>query len=231
MIRVQHLTKSYLFKGRSKYVFKDLDFKINSGESVALLGRNGAGKTTLMRILAGIMAPDSGTVHSDCSVSWPVGLKGGFFNMLTGRQNVTFISKLYLGRNMSLVNEKVQWVDEFSELGVYYDRPFKTYSSGMRSRLMFGTSMAFDFDVYLIDEVTGAGDERFRDKTRRVLQEKHTKSDFIMVSHDLWGLKFHCEKALILHNQSVLEFSDLQEAIEVHKMLLKDPNIIISNRE
>ena len=96
MIRVQHLTKSYLFKGRSKYVFKDLDFKINSGESVALLGRNGAGKTTLMRILAGIMAPDSGTVHSDCSVSWPVGLKGGFFNMLTGRQNVTFISKLYL---------------------------------------------------------------------------------------------------------------------------------------
>ena len=151
--------------------------------------------------------------------------------MLTGRQNVTFISKLYLGRNMSLVNEKVQWVDEFSELGVYYDRPFKTYSSGMRSRLMFGTSMAFDFDVYLIDEVTGAGDERFRDKTRRVLQEKHTKSDFIMVSHDLWGLKFHCEKALILHNQSVLEFSDLQEAIEVHKMLLKDPNIIISNRE
>ena len=229
MIRVQHLTKSYLFNGRSKYVFKDLDFKINSGESVALLGRNGAGKTTLMRILAGIMAPDSGTVHSDCSVSWPVGLKGGFFNMLTGRQNVTFISKLYLGRNMSLVNEKVQWVDEFSELGVYYDRPFKTYSSGMRSRLMFGTSMAFDFDVYLIDEVTGAGDERFRDKTRRVLQEKHIKSDFIMVSHDLWGLKFHCEKALILHNQSVLEFSDLQEAIEVHKMLLKDPDIIISN--
>ncbi len=223
MIEVCNLTKSYLFNGRLKFVFKNLNFKINSGESVALLGRNGAGKTTLLRIIAGIMAPDSGIIRSDCSVSWPVGLRGGFIPTMTGRQNVRFIAKLYLGRNKLLVNAKVRWVEEFSELGVYYDRPFNSYSSGMRSRLMFGTSMAFDYDVYLIDEVTGAGDEKFRNKTKKLLQDKHDKSDFIMVTHDLWGLKFHCERALILHNQTILEFDDLQEAIHIHKRLLADP--------
>ncbi len=81
MIEVCNLTKSYLFNGRLKFVFKNLNFKINSGESVALLGRNGAGKTTLMRILAGIMAADSGIIRSDCSVSWPVGLRGGFMHL------------------------------------------------------------------------------------------------------------------------------------------------------
>lgn len=229
MIEVCNLTKSYLFNGRLKFVFKNLNFKINSGESVALLGRNGAGKTTLMRILAGIMAADSGIIRSDCSVSWPVGLRGGFIASMTGRQNVMFIAKLYLGRNKSLVNAKVRWVEEFSELGIYYDRPFNSYSSGMRSRLMFGTSMAFDYDVYLIDEVTGAGDERFRNKTKKLLQEKHAKSDFIMVTHDLWGLKLHCERALILHNQTILEFDDLQEAIRFHKRLLVDPSIHLNN--
>ena len=130
-----------------------------------------------------------------------------------------------MGRNKLLVNAKVRWVEEFSELGVYYDRPFNSYSSGMRSRLMFGTSMAFDYDVYLIDEVTGAGDEKFRNKTKKLLQDKHDKSDFIMVTHDLWGLKLHCEKALILHNQTILEFDDLQEAIHIHKRLLVDRSI------
>ena len=96
MIEVSQLTKSYLYNRQVKFVFKNLNFKISSGESVALLGRNGVGKSTLLRILAGIMAPDSGTVRSDCSISWPVGLRGGFIASMTGRQNVTFISKLYL---------------------------------------------------------------------------------------------------------------------------------------
>tara|TARA_B100001093_G_scaffold518324_1_gene602765 strand:+ start:6415 stop:7107 length:693 start_codon:yes stop_codon:yes gene_type:complete len=229
MIEVCNLTKSYLYNGHLKFVFKNLNFKINSGESVALLGRNGAGKTTLMRILAGIMAPDSGTICSDCSLSWPVGLRGGFIASMTGRQNVIFIARLYLGRNKSLVNAKVKWVEDFSELGIYYDRPFNTYSSGMRSRLMFGVSMAFDFDVYLIDEVTGAGDEKFRNKTKKLLQEKHKTSDFIMVTHDLWGLKLHCERALILHDQSIFQFDDLQDAIDAHKRLLIDPASFVFN--
>jgi capsular polysaccharide transport system ATP-binding protein len=221
MIQVHNLTKYYTHNGKQTNVFRDLSFEIKSGQSVALLGRNGAGKSTLLRILGGILLADRGTIRSDCTISWPVGLRGGFVGTMTGRQNVTFVSKVYLGNDREQIEGKVRWVEEFAELGIYYDRPFNSYSSGMRSRLMFGMSMAFDFDVYLIDEVTSAGDERFRNKTSKLLQERHEKSDYIMVSHNLWGLEFHCERALLLHNGSLLEFDDLHEGIAMHKQLLK----------
>ena len=89
-----------------------------------------------------------------------------------------------------LSNKKISYVEEFAELGKYFDRPFKTYSSGMRSRVTFGLSMAFDFDIYLIDEVTSAGDERFRKRSRKILEKRHENSDFVMVDHNLWGLNF-----------------------------------------
>ena len=224
MIKVDHLTKSYVHKGKRVNVFKDLCFELNSGGSVALLGRNGAGKSTLLRILGGIDQPDSGTISADCSMSWPVGLTGGFQGSLSGRENTIFVSKIYAGHDKELIEEKVRRVEEFAELGVYFDRPFKTYSSGMRSRVTFGLSMAFDFDVYLIDEVTSAGDERFRNKSKKILEERHQKADFIMVDHNLWGLKFHCERALLLHEGKLIQFDDLEEGIAMHKALLENPS-------
>jgi len=223
MIKVSNLSKSYLHKGKRVSVFQNLDFELNSGESVALLGRNGAGKSTLLRILGGIDQADSGTIEADCSMSWPVGLTGGFQGSLSGRENTTFVSKIYAGHDPELIEEKVRRVEEFAELGVHFDRPFKTYSSGMRSRVTFGLSMAFDFDVYLIDEVTSAGDERFRKRSKEVLEQRHEIADFIMVDHNLWGLKFHCDRALLLHNGSLIEFDDLEEGIATHKKLLENP--------
>ena len=169
MIEVNNLTKSFYYQGKKTTIFKDLSFRIETGESVAILGANGAGKSTLLRILGGIDLPDSGSIESDCSISWPVGLVGGFQGSLTGRENVTFVSRIYADKKE--ISEKVRYVEEFAELGVYFDRPFKTYSSGMRSRVTFGLSMAFEFDVYLIDEVTAAGDQRFREKSKRLLIE------------------------------------------------------------
>lgn len=221
MIEVKDLTKSYIFKGKKSYVFRDLNFKIETGESVAVLGRNGAGKSTLLQILGGIDRPDSGTIKSDRKISWPVGLVGGFQGSLTARENIIFVSKIYIGNDKELIHEKVAKVEEFAEIGIYFDRPFKTYSSGMRSRITFGLSMAFDFDVYLIDEVTSAGDERFRKKSKEYLEQKHLNSDFIMVDHNLWGLKFHCDRALLLNNGNLLEFDDLNEGISFHKKLLE----------
>ena len=223
MIKVTNLGKSYRHKGKRVSVFQNLNFELNSGESVALLGRNGAGKSTLLRILGGIDQADSGTIEADCSMSWPVGLTGGFQGSLSGRENTTFVSKIYAGHNPELIEEKVRKVEEFAELGVHFDRPFKTYSSGMRSRVTFGLSMAFDFDVYLIDEVTSAGDERFRKRSKEVLEQRHETADFIMVDHNLWGLKFHCDRALLLHNGSLIEFDDLEEGIATHKRLLENP--------
>ena len=223
MIEVKNLTKSYLNKGKKTYVFKNLNFKIHDGESVALLGRNGAGKSTLLQILGGIDQPDYGTIKSDKTISWPVGLVGGFQGSLTGRENVVFVSKIYAGNSKGVINQKVNLVRNFAELGKYFDRPFKTYSSGMKSRLTFGLSMAFDFDIYLIDEVTSAGDERFRIKSKEILAEKHVNSDFIMVDHNLWGLKFHCNKAFLLHNGELQIFDNVDDGIKCHKMLLEKP--------
>ena len=223
MIKISNLTKSYLHEGRRTTVFSNLNLELVQGQSVALLGRNGAGKSTLIRIIGGIDQPDSGEVYSDCSISWPVGLDGGFQGSLSGRENVTFVAKIFAGTEHGLIEEKIRRVEEFAELGPYFDRPFKTYSSGMRSRVTFGLSMAFDFDYYLIDEVTSAGDERFRAKSRKILEERHQNSDFIMVDHNLWGLQFHCDRALLLHNGSLYSFDDLDEGIAMHKRLMEQP--------
>ena len=223
MIEVKNLTKSYVHKGNRVKILEDISFRVDRGESIALLGRNGAGKSTLLRILGGIDIPDSGTIQSDVSISWPVGLVGGFQGSLSGRENVIFVSKIYAGNDPDVIQEKVERVEEFAELGVYYDRPFKTYSSGMRSRVTFGLSMAFDFDVYLMDEVSSAGDERFRKRSRKRLEELNQRADFILVDHNLWGLKFHCNRALLLHNGGLIEFDDLEKAIKTHKKLLEFP--------
>lgn len=218
MIRVSNLTKSYFYQGKQSVVLDDISFTINSGESIAILGSNGAGKSTLMRLLGGIDLPDSGTIETDASISWPVGLSGGFQGTLTGRENVTFVSRIYAGKRE--VAQKVRYVEDFAELGVYFDRPFKTYSKGMRSRIAFGLSMAFDFDVFLIDEVTAAGDQRFREKSKRVLMERKRNSDFLMVSHNLWGLKLHCDRGFILEDGKIEEYSSLDEAVAIHRQRL-----------
>lgn len=214
MIRVRDLTKSFSYQGKKVTILKNLNFTINTGESIAVLGANGAGKSTLLRLLGGIDLPDSGTIETDSSISWPVGLVGGFQGSLTGRENVTFVSRIYAGK--AEIPRRVRYVEEFAELGVYFDRPFKTYSSGMRSRVAFGLSMAFNFDVYLIDEVTAAGDQRFREKSKRVLLDRKKNADFLMVDHNLWGLKLHCDRAFILEDGTIEEYADLDEAVSVH---------------
>ena len=221
MIEVKNLTKSYKYKGKKTYVFKNLNFRIETGQSVALLGKNGAGKSTLLQILGGIDQPDSGIIKTDSTLSWPVGLVGGFQGSLTARENVTFVTKIYAGNSRSIIEDKVNKVKNFAEIGKYFDRPFKTYSLGMKARVTFGLSMAFDFDVYLIDEVTSAGDARFRKKSKKVLSDLHKKADFIMVNHNLWALKLHCDKAFLLHEGSLLEFDNLDEGIKTHERLLE----------
>ena len=220
MIEVKNLTKSFKHKGKRNYVFKNLNFRIETGQSVALLGRNGAGKSTLLQILGGIDQPDSGTINTDSSISWPVGLVGGFQGSLTARENVIFVTKIYAGNSKEIIEEKVNKVKSFAEIGKYFDRPFKTYSLGMKARVTFGLSMAFPFDVYLIDEVTSAGDARFRKKSKKVLSDLHKKADFIMVNHNLWALKLHCDKAFVLHEGTLLEFDSLEQGISTHERLL-----------
>lgn len=213
MIKIENLTKSYRVPGGRHYVFKDLSLELPAGKSVALIGRNGAGKSTLLRMIGGIDKPDSGRIISQRSISWPVGLSGGFQGSLTGRENVKFVARLYATK--ADLKEKVAFVEEFAELGKYFDMPIKTYSSGMRSRLSFGLSMAFKFDYYLVDEVTAVGDARFRDKCHKIFAEKNKESAFLMVSHSLDTLKNYCDIALLISSSSnVNVYNSVPEAIE-----------------
>lgn len=147
-------------------------------------------------MIGGADRPDYGQIKTDQTISWPVGLSGGFQGSLTGRENVKFVSRLYATKKE--LKDKIKFVEDFSELGKYFDMPIKTYSSGMRSRLGFGLSMAFKFDYYLVDEVTSVGDARFKQKCLDIFNKRHKESSFIMVSHSVSALKQYCDAALFL---------------------------------
>ncbi|WHZ42848.1 ABC transporter ATP-binding protein [Rahnella bonaserana] len=218
---MENLTKSYRTPKGRHYVFKDLNVELPSGKSVALIGRNGAGKSTLLRVIGGIDRPDSGKIHTDKTISWPVGLAGGFQGSLTGRENVKFVARLYSTPDQ--LREKVAFVEEFAELGKYFDMPIKTYSSGMKSRLGFGLSMAFKFDYYLVDEVTAVGDARFKQKCADLFKARHEEASFLMVSHSLGSLKEFCDVALFIgRDNKVKYFESVDEAVAIYKI---DENI------
>ncbi len=217
MIKIENLTKSYRTPTGRHYVFKDLNIEIPSGKSVAFIGRNGAGKSTLLRMIGGIDRPDSGKIITNKTISWPVGLAGGFQGSLTGRENVKFVARLYAKQEE--LKEKIEFVEEFAELGKYFDMPIKTYSSGMRSRLGFGLSMAFKFDYYIVDEVTAVGDARFKEKCAQLFKERHKESSFLMVSHSLNSLKGFCDVAIVFKNSYIIGYyENVQSGIDEYKM-------------
>ena len=145
---------------RVEELARRVDLSVDAGSRIGVLGRNGAGKSTLIRLLAGSEMPDRGRVRRHARVSFPLRFGGTFHGTLSGRENVAFIARIY-GAG---VRYATRYVEEFAELDGYFDMPVNTYSAGMRARLAFGTCLAVDFDIYLIDEVTEIGDDRFRHK-------------------------------------------------------------------
>ncbi|QIO10176.1 ABC transporter ATP-binding protein [Acinetobacter lanii] len=220
MIELKNLTKSFVTPKGRHYVFRNLNAILPENKSVALLGKNGAGKSTLLRIIGGIDYADQGKVITNKSISWPVALSGGFQGSLTARQNVRFVARLYV-ENEEQVEYVVNFVEEFAEIGKYFDMPIKSYSSGMRSRIGFGLSMAFNFDYYLLDEAGAVGDASFRKKSQRLLDELKESSNIIMVSHDLNDLTRNCDVAFLVRDGKAEYFEDVLEAVEVYKAYAK----------
>jgi len=181
--------------------------------NIGILGRNGAGKSTLLRMLGGIDFPNSGRIWSNKRFSWPMGLAGGFQGSMTGRQNVKFVCRIF-GKNDDEINRAIDFVKDFSELGKYFDMPIKTYSSGMKSRLSFGLSLAFDFDYLLIDETLSVGDKHFQEKSKKALKEKLESCNFLLVSHSMPTLKEMCDAGIVVNNGSIQYFDNINDAIE-----------------
>lgn len=215
MIEVKNVSKSYMTPKGRHYLFKDLNLTIADKQSVGLLGRNGAGKSTLLRVICGLDTPDSGRVVTDSTISWPVGVAGGFQGSLTGRQNVRFVCRLY--SSGAYIDEKIRFVEEFADIGKYFDMPVKSYSSGMRSRLTFGLSLAFDFDYYMLDEVGAVGDAAFRKRAQDILDARKSTSGVLMVSHNLKDIEKTCDTAIVLMDQTAHVFDDPKQAIQIYK--------------
>ena len=216
MIILDNVTKFFKTKKGKKYILKNVSMTIPEGVNVGILGVNGAGKSTFLRILGGIDFPNSGKVISNKTFSWPLGLAGGFQGSMTGRQNVRFVARIF-GKDEKEIKEIIEFVKDFSELGDYFDMPIKTYSSGMKSRLNFGLSLAFDFDYILIDETLSVGDSRFKKKSKEALMKKIEKSNVLMVSHSMNDLKNICDVGIVVNNGKISYFDDINDAINVYK--------------
>lgn len=229
MIELRNLTKSYLTPRGRRYVFRDLSFVFPPGTSIGLIGPNGAGKSTLMRLIGKIDTPDSGAVLTDRHISWPVGLSGSFQGSLTGRDNVEFVCRLH-GLERDALREKVRYVREFAELGEYFELPLRSYSSGMRSRLAFGLSMAFEFDYYLIDEVMAVGDAEFRRKSKLVFREKLERSNLILVSHNMNDIKQYCDVVVLVANGQATLFEDVQAGIAAYQGAVPRDELALNRR-
>ena len=215
MIRLTNVVKTYSTPLGPRRILDDISFQVARGESLGVMGRNGAGKSTLMRTISGLEKPDSGTVERSMSVSWPLGFFGGIHGALTGADNAKFVARLY-GQDIHSLLERVQ---DFADLGVYFDMPVNTYSAGMRARLSLGISLAVSFDCYLLDEITGAGDHRFIQRCHDELMLRKVTGTLIMISHAPDTLRLYCDTGVILDGGKLTFYDTVDEMIEAYYAL------------
>ena len=213
MIHIEHISKYYSTRQGPVTVLDDVSLVIKPGEKVGILGRNGAGKSTMIRLISGAERPSSGRIKRDMSVSWPLAFGGAFQGTLTGLDNLRFICRVY----GTSTEDKIAYVQEFSELGRYLREPVKSYSAGMRARLAFAISMVVEFDCFLIDEIVAVGDSRFHEKCRIELFEKRKDRAMIIVSHDPGYVREHCDHAAVLVKGKLTAFARVDDAFAFYQ--------------
>jgi len=209
-IELVNISKTYVTLGKRKTVFRNFSLSIPKGLNLGVIGANGSGKSTLMGMIAGGIQPDTGRIVRNMTVSWPVGNGAAINSSLTGVVNCRFLARLY-GKNP---DDIVRFVADFSELGEYMDWPVKTFSSGMRSRLAFALSMAIDFECTLVDEGMGAGDQFFRSKSERLIEERKKRSSFVLVTHNLGEVQRLCDRVLVLGGPEPELSDDVSNRVE-----------------
>lgn len=219
MIHFRDVSKRYRTQRGSHTVLHRSSFDFEIGHNYGILGANGAGKSTLLRMISGAEPTSGGTITRRVRVSFPLGFSGTFNPYLSARQNATFLARVY-GEDVGRV---LDFVWDFAELGPYFDMPYHTYSSGMRAKVGLGVSLAIDFDVYLVDEVTEVGDSRFRAKSAEAFRARAKRSDVVMVSHNQNTIKAYCDRGAVLKDGRIEFFDSVADAMKAHAANMSEP--------
>ena len=210
----ERLVRGWKNKTEERVVLKDINIEIAKGETVALIGVNGSGKSTLLKLMTKIIYPNKGTLKTYGKLTSLLELGAGFHPDFTGRENIYFNAAIF-GLTKKEIDDRLQSIIEFSELGDFIDSPVRTYSSGMYMRLAFSVAINVDAEILLIDEILAVGDQHFQDKCFAKLEElAKSKMTIVIVSHSLGVVQKLCKRAIWINNGEVAKDGACQEVID-----------------
>lgn len=200
---------------------KGINFEIEEGKILGIIGKNGSGKSTMLRAIAGIFSPDKGSIdlHGHSVSLLSIGV--GFNRKLTGKENI-YLSGMLLGFSEEEIEEKIEEIIKFADIGDFINKPVKTYSSGMYSKLAFAITAILETDIMLIDEVLSVGDAAFKEKSYNKMKEliSDDKRTVIIVSHSLGTIRELCDEVLWLNDGEVIEIGKPNDVIPKYEKFM-----------
>lgn len=202
------------------YALDNINFDVNQGECIGIIGTNGSGKSTLLKIITGVLNATSGEVRVNGRISALLELGAGFNMEYTGVENV-YLNGTMMGLTKEEVDERFQAIEEFAEIGDFIHQPVKTYSSGMFARLAFAVAINVDPDILIVDEALSVGDIFFQAKCYRKFNEfKEQGKTIVFVSHDMSSVLKYCESCLLIHKGKQIALGKASEVIDIYKKIL-----------
>ena len=204
------------------WALKDIDFRINKGDVVGIIGANGAGKSTLLKVVSGVYKPTTGTVEVNGKISPMIELGAGFDPELTARENI-YLNGAILGYSKGFLEQKFDDIVEFSELKDFLDVPIKNFSSGMVAKLAFSISTIVDPEVLIVDEILSVGDIKFQEKSKnKMMSMIEGGTTVLYVSHSIDSIKELCSKVIWLDHGKIVKMGNTKEICdEYYKKLMK----------
>lgn len=203
------------------YALKDISFKINRGEAVALIGENGCGKSTLLKLIAGVYYPTKGVITKRGTIAPLIELGAGFDPELTARENI-YLNGAVLGFDRAFMNEKFNEILDFAELWEFVDVPVKNFSSGMLARLGFSIATIVTADILIVDEILAVGDQRFQEKCHKKMNQMlENGTTLLFVSHNIHQVSEICRRAIWIEHGKIRVDSTVEEAAEAYMTYLE----------
>jgi teichoic acid transport system ATP-binding protein len=208
------------------YALNDLSFNINKGDTIGILGKNGSGKSTLLKLITGVLTPTSGSINSNGKISALLELGAGFNPEMTGIENI-YMNGTLMGYAKEEMDESLDNIIEFADIGEYINQQVKMYSSGMFIRLAFALSISVDPDILIVDEALAVGDMSFQLKCIDKIKDfKRQGKTIIFVSHDIYSVRNICERAIWINDGKIITLGNCEEVIDSYEKFMKKSDFV-----